>query len=66
MANKASDPKPPVSGTRELLKTDKVTIGKYYQIGEKHSLKADKVYRIETNDVVMEHDKEETLTKKIK
>lgn len=40
--------------------------GKYYQIGDKHSIKADEVLRIETNHEVVEHDKVDSLPEKLK
>ena len=44
----------------------KTKVGKYYQIGDKHSIKADKVFRIETNQEVTEHDKIDSLPEKLK
>jgi hypothetical protein len=41
-------------------------VGKYYQIGDNHSLKADKALRIETAYEVTEHDKIDTLPAKLK
>lgn len=56
----------------KFRKLDKVNgkietkIGKYYQIGDKHSIKADKVLRIETNMEVTEHDKVDSFPEKLK
>jgi hypothetical protein len=41
-------------------------IGKYYQIGDKHSIKADKILRIETDQEVIEHDIKDSLPEKLK
>ena len=56
----------------KFRKLDKVNgkietkIGKYYQIGGKHSIKADKVFRIETNFEVVEHDAIDSLPEKLR
>jgi len=44
----------------------KTKVGKYYQIGDKHVLKADKAYQIESNEVIKEHSKIDTLPTKLK
>jgi len=44
----------------------KTKIGKYYQIGDKYVLKADKAYQIESNEVVKEHTKVDTLPEALK
>lgn len=65
MAKKAAK----VETTRKLEKLDgkaKVTVGKYYQIGETHSLKADKKYLIETKEEVTEHDGIDTFPVELK
>ena len=54
---------------RKLEKTDgkvKTKAGKFYQIGDKHSIKTSKVLRIETNAEVTEHDSIDTLPEKLK
>lgn len=56
----------------KFRKLDKVNgkietkIGKYYQIGDKYSIKFDKVLKIETNKEIIEHDAIDTLPEKLK
>lgn len=51
---------------KKFEKGDKIKIGKYYQIGDKHSIKVDKALRIETNLDVVEHDAIDSLPEKLK
>lgn len=44
----------------------KTKVGKYYQIGDKHSIKSDKILRIETNQEIIEHDTIDSLPIKLK
>lgn len=41
-------------------------VGKYYQIADKHSIKSDKVLRIETKLEIIEHDLINTLPEVLK
>lgn len=56
----------------KFRKLDKVNgkvetkIGKYYQIGDKYSIKSDKVLKIETNQEIIEHDAMDSLPEKLK
>ena len=56
----------------KFRKLDKVNgkietkVGKYYQIGDKHTIKADKVLMIETNQEITEHDAMDSLPEKLK
>ena len=56
----------------KFRKLDKVNgkietkVGKYYQIGDKHSLKADKVLKIESKLEVIEHDGVDSLPEKLR
>jgi len=68
MAKKVKDPKEEPK-FRKLGKVDgKLTTkaNKSYQIGDKHSIKADKRLRIETNLKVTEHDGVDSLPVELK
>lgn len=64
MAKKTGEPK-----FRKVEKVDNkcsAQSGKYYQIGETHSLKAERKLRIETLSEVTEHDGIDTLPVELK
>lgn len=48
------------------MKKTKTKVGKFYQIGGKHAIKADRVLLIETNEAVKEHAKIDSLPKVLK
>lgn len=66
MAKKVDKPKEDKPKFRKLEKGGKTKAGKYYQIGDKHSFKADKALRIETNQEVTEHDTVDSLPVELK
>lgn len=65
MAKKIEKPKEEPK-FRKFEKGDKIKIGKYYQIGDKHAIKTDKVLRIETKLEVFEHDAVDSLSTDLK
>lgn len=64
MAKKVTEPK-----FRKLEKLNgkaNTKIGKFYQIGDNHSVKSEKVMRIETNQEITEHDAIDSLPTDLK
>jgi hypothetical protein len=65
MAKKVKDPKEEPK-FRKLEKGGKTKAGEYYQIGDKHIVKADKVLKIESKLEVIEHDGVDSLPVEMK